>query len=140
MGADMGRLTVFCLWLMGTALRAQPSAVSRPDLNNTTAVEMTPPAPNQSVEPQLPFTTDTQVRVMGLYEPVATNNSVTPAPSVNPETPYLAIEGVPLRAVFRLLARRSGLNYLEPQEDQLPEEEITLQMTEPKPLDRSPSC
>ena len=51
----------------------------------------------------------------------------------NQDAPYLAIEGVPLRAVFRLLARRAGLNYLEPQESQVPEEEVALQITEPKP-------
>jgi len=133
-GANMRRLTTFCLCLIGPTLLAQPTNVSRPELDHTAAVEMTP-APSQSDKPRLPFTTDTQVRVVGLYEPVATNNSVPTAASENPEAPYLAIEGVPLRSVFRLLARRSGLNYLEPQEDQMPEEEITLQMTEPKPMD-----
>jgi len=67
---------------------------------------MTPAAPGKSEKPRLPFTTDTQVRVMGLYEPVAANSSVTPNTSGNQDAPYLAIEGVPLRAVFRLLARR----------------------------------
>jgi Flp pilus assembly secretin CpaC len=129
----MKRLTISWLCLMGAALLAQPTAETRPELDKTAAVDMTPAAPGESEKPRLPFTTDTQVRVMGLYEPVAANSSVTPNASGNQDAPYLAIEGVPLRAVFRLLARRAGLNYLEPQENQVPEEEVALQMTEPKP-------
>ena len=128
----MRRLTIFWLCLMGAALRAQPTAGTRPELDKTAAVDMTPAAPGQSDKPS-PFTTDTQVRVMGLYEPVVANRSVTPDAPGNPEAPYLAIEGVPLRAVFRLLARRAGLNYLEPQEGQIPEEDVALQMTKPRP-------
>jgi Flp pilus assembly secretin CpaC len=129
----MKRLTISWLCLMGAALLAQPTAETRPELDKTAAVDMTPAARGESEKPRLPFTTDTQVRVMGLYEPVAANSSVTPNASGNQDAPYLAIEGVPLRAVFRLLARRAGLNYLEPQENQVPEEEVALQMTEPKP-------
>ena len=132
-GTNMKRLTIFWLCLMSAALRAQPAAGTRPELDKTAAVDMTPAAPGQSDKTSLPFTTDTQVRVMGLYEPVAANSSVTPDAPGNPAAPYLAIEGVPLRAVFRLLARRAGLNYLEPQENQVPEEEIALQMTKPQP-------
>ena len=132
-GANMKRLTIFWLCLMGAALRAQPAAGTRPELDKTAAVDMTPAAPARSDKPSLPFTTDTQVRVMGLYEPVAANRSGTLGAPGNPAAPYLAIEGVPLRAVFRLLARRAGLNYLEPQENQIPEEEIALQMTKPQP-------
>ena len=135
LGAIMKRLTIFCLCLMGAALLAQPTAETRPELDKTAAVDMTPAAPGESDKPRLPFTTDTQVRVMGLYEPVAANSSATPNAPGNKEAPYLAIEGVPLRAVFRLLARRAGLNYLEPQVDQIPEEEIALQMAEPKPME-----
>ena len=133
LGANMKRLTISWLCLMGAALLAQPTAETRPELDKTAAVDMTPAAPGKSEKARLPFTTDTQVRVMGLYEPVAANSSVTPNASGNQDAPYLAIEGVPLRAVFRLLARRAGLNYLEPQENQVPEEEVALQMTEPKP-------
>src|ERR1035441_3048106 len=107
LGAIMKRLTIFCLCLMGAALLAQPTAETRPELDKTAAVDMTPAAPGESDKPSLPFTTDTQVRVMGLYEPVAANSSVTPDAPGNKEAPYLAIEGVPLRAVFRLLARRA---------------------------------
>ena len=132
-GTNMKRLTIFWLCLMSAALRAQPAAGTRPELDKTAAVDMTPAAPARSDKPSLPFTTDTQVRVMGLYEPVAANSSGTLDAPGNPAAPYLAIEGVPLRAVFRLLARRAGLNYLEPQENQVPEEEIALQMTKPQP-------
>ena len=65
-GANMKRLTIFWLCLMGAALRAQPAAGTRPELDKTAAVDMTPAAPGQSDKPSLPFTTDTQVRVMGL--------------------------------------------------------------------------
>ncbi len=137
MAASARRMLSFYVCLAGTALWAQPASVTRPDFDKTTAMDMTPAAPGASAKPKLPFTTDTQVRVMGLYDPVQANDStpVGPDATESKDAPYLAIESVPLRSVFRLLARRTGLNYLEPQEDQLPEEEISLQMTEPKPMD-----
>src|SRR5260370_33112918 len=111
-GANMKRLTVFCLCLTGVAMAAQPRTETRPDLDKTTAVDLTPVAPGRSKEPRLPFTTDTQVRVMGLYETGAANGPVTPDASENNEAPYLAIEGVPRQSVFRLPAGRAGLNYM----------------------------
>lgn len=120
---------------MGTALMAQTLTETRPDPDKTAAVDMTSATTNRADKPKLPFTTDTQVRLMGLFEPAGTNSSIiSVAPETN-EAPYLAIEGVPLRSVFKLLARSSGLNYLEPEADQIPDEEITLQMTEPRPKD-----
>jgi len=120
---------------MGTALMAQTLTEIRPDPDRTAAVDMTSATTNRADKPKLPFTTDTQVRLMGLFEPAGTNSSIiSVAPETN-ESPYLAIEGVPLRSVFKLLARSSGLNYLEPEADQIPDEEITLQMTEPRPKD-----
>lgn len=124
-----------CWCLMGTALTAQTNTETRPDPDKTAAVDMTTAATNRADKLGLPFTTDTQVRLMGLFEPAGTNSPIL---SVAPETndaPYLAIEGVPLRSVFKLLARSSGLNYLEPETDQIPDEEITLQMAQPKPRD-----
>ena len=44
----MKRLTIFWLCLMGAALRAQPTAGTRPELDKTAAVDMTPAAPGQS--------------------------------------------------------------------------------------------
>jgi Flp pilus assembly secretin CpaC len=70
---------------------------------------------------------------MGLFEPAGTNSPILPVASETNEPPYLAIEGVPLRSVFKLLARSSGLNYLEPEAEQIPDEEITLQMAQPRP-------
>jgi len=128
--ADVSRMTV-CLCLLGAALMAQTHVESRPDPDKTEAVEMT--ASNRVDTPSLRFTTDTQVRLMGLFEPAETNSPIN---SVAPETnqaPYLAIESVPLRSVFKLLARSSGLNYLDPQAEQIPDEEITLQMAQPRP-------
>ena len=114
---------------------AQTLTEIRPDPDRTAAVDMTSATTNRADKPKLPFTTDTQVRLMGLFEPAGTNSSIiSVAPETN-ESPYLAIEGVPLRSVFKLLARSSGLNYLEPEADQIPDEEITLQMTEPRPKD-----
>jgi hypothetical protein len=81
----------------------------------------------------LPFTVDTQIRIMGLFEPT-TNKDLLP-PSDGKESPYLTVENVPLRSMLHLLARRSGLNYLEPEEDQALEESISLEMKEPKPHD-----
>ncbi|MBK7091777.1 MAG: hypothetical protein IPH59_08660 [bacterium] len=129
------RAMTLCWCLMGTALTAQTNTETRPDPDKTAAVDMTAAATNRADKPGLPFTTDTQVRLMGLFEPAGTNSPIL---SVAPETndaPYLAIEGVPLRSVFKLLARSSGLNYLEPEADQIPDEEITLQMAQPKPRD-----
>ena len=129
------RVMTLCWCLVGTALTAQTNTETRPDPDKTAAVDMTTAATNRADNPGLPFTTDTQVRLMGLFEPAGTNSPIL---SVAPETndaPYLAIEGVPLRSVFKLLARSSGLNYLEPEADQIPDEEITLQMAQPKPRD-----
>ncbi len=94
---------------------------------------MTTTTTNRVDTPGLSFTTDTQVRLMGLFEPTGTNSPILPVAAQTNESPYLAIEGVPLRSIFKLLARSSGLNYLEPEADQIPEEEITLQMAQPKP-------
>lgn len=120
-----------CLCLIGTALMAQTNVESRPDPDKTEAVDMTPA--KRVDKPDLPFTTDTQVRLMGLFEPAGTNSPILPVASETNESPYLAIEGVPLRSVFKLLARSSGLNYLEPEAEQIPDEEITLQMAQPRP-------
>lgn len=88
---------------------------------------MTATMPNRVDKASLPFTTDTQVRLMGLFEPTGTNSPILlPVATETNESPYFAIEGVPLRSVFKLLARSSGLNYLEPEADQIPDEEITL--------------
>jgi hypothetical protein len=72
---------------------------------------------------------------MGLFEPTETNSPINSVASETKQAPYLAIEGVPLRSVFKLLAHSSGLNYLEPAADQIPDEEITLQMAQPRPKD-----
>src|SRR5438477_243095 len=68
---------------------------------------------------------------MGLFEPT-TNKDLIP-PTESKEKPYLMVENVPLRSMLHLLARRSGINYLEPEEDQALEESISLEMKEPKP-------
>ena len=59
----MKRLTIFWLCLTGAALLAQPTAETRPELDKTAAVDMTPAARGESDKPRLPFTTDSQVRV-----------------------------------------------------------------------------
>ncbi|ODU25456.1 MAG: hypothetical protein ABS95_00125 [Verrucomicrobia bacterium SCN 57-15] len=121
------------LCLIGASLMAQTHVESRPDPDKTEAVDMT--ASNRVDKPSLPFTTDTQVRLMGLFEPAETNSPINSVAAETNPAPYLAIEGVPLRSIFKLLARSSGLNYLEPEGDQIPDEEITLQMSQPKPGD-----
>ena len=130
--ADVSRIIV-CLCLTGAGLMAQTNAQSRPDLDKTEAMDMT--ASNRVDKPGLPFTTDTQIRLMGLFEPTDTNSPINSVAAGTNAAPYLAFEGVPLRSVFKLLARSSGLNYLEPEGDQIPDEEITLQMSQPKPND-----
>ena len=129
--ADVSRMTV-CLYLIGTGLMAQTPVESRPDPDKTEAVDMTASTTNRLDRPSLPFTTDTQIRLMGLFESTETNSPINSVAETN-RAPYLAIEGVPLRSVFKLLARSSSLNYLEPEADQIPDEEITLQMAQPKP-------
>jgi type II secretory pathway component GspD/PulD (secretin) len=124
------------LGLSAAAVSAQTNPPPRPDLDATAAVDMTSvPASNHVDTSHLPFTTDTQVRLMGLFEPAGTNSPVQPVATESNEPPYLAIEGVPLRSVFKLLARAAGLNYLDPAADQIPEEDITVQMAQPKPRD-----
>ena len=130
--ADASRMVVG-LCLIGASLMAQTHVESRPDPDKTEAVDMT--ASNRVDKPSLPFTTDTQVRLMGLFEPAETNSPINSVAAETNPAPYLAIEGVPLRSIFKLLARSSGLNYLEPEGDQIPDEEITLQMSQPKPGD-----
>lgn len=130
--ADVTRI-VLCLCLMGAGLMAQTNIESRPDPDKTEAVDMGATTTNRVDRPALPFTTDTQVRLMGLFEPADTNSPINSVAAETNPAPYLAIEGVPLRSVFKLLARSSGLNYLEPETDQIPDEEITLQMAQPKP-------
>lgn len=96
------------------------------------ATDLTATNKIEEASPQtLPFTTDTQIRIMGLFEPT-TNKDLLP-PTESKEKPYLMVENVPLRSVLHLLARRSGFNYLEPEEDQALEESISLEMKEPKP-------
>lgn len=130
--ADVSRIVV-CLCFVGTSLMAQTHVESRPDPDKTEALDMT--ASNRVDKSSLPFTTDTQVRLMGLFEPAETNSPINSVAAETNQAPYLAIEGVPLRSVFKLLARSSGLNYLEPEADQIPDEEITLQMAQPRPKD-----
>lgn len=99
------------------------------------AVEMTPVAStNATSEPEpVRFSADTQVRILGLFEP-DTNTTVVPVVE-RQHDPYLIVEDVPLRTLFRLLTRRAGLNYLETKDDELLQEQITLEMTEPKPAE-----
>lgn len=130
--ADVSRIVV-CLCLVGPSLLAQTHVESRPDPDKTEAVDMT--TSNRVDKAGLPFTTDTQIRLMGLFEPAETNSWINSVAAETNPAPYLAIEGVPLRSIFKLLARSSGLNYLEPEGDQIPDEEITLQMAQPKPRD-----
>jgi type II secretory pathway component GspD/PulD (secretin) len=128
---DVSRIAV-CLCVVGAPLKAQTNIESRPD-PETEAADMTAITTNRVDKRGLPFTTDTQVRLMGLFEPTGTNSPILPVAAETNESPYLAIEAVPLRSVFKLLARSSGLNYLEPEADQITDEEITLQMAQPKP-------
>lgn len=83
----------------------------------------------------IPFTTDTQVRLLGLFE-AQTNRQIVHVGEGTPKESetYLAIENVPLKNLLHLLARRSGLNYLEPADD-VPglDEQVSLEMREPKP-------
>ncbi len=130
--ADVSPMVV-CLCLVGASLLAQTNVESRPDPDKTEAVDLT--ASNRVDKSSLPFTTDTQVRLMGLFEPAETNSPINSVAAETNPAPYLAIEAVPLRSVFKLLARSSGLNYLEPEGDQIPDEDITLQMSQPKPRD-----
>src|SRR3989442_8689719 len=75
MRADVSRITL-CLCLIGTALMAQTNVESRPDPDKTESVDMTPA--KRVDKPDLPFTTDTQVRLMGLFEPAGTNSPILP--------------------------------------------------------------
>lgn len=103
-------------------------------LNQATDVSAEKPTDGQ--DNQASFTTDTQIRILSLFEP-ATNNQLTATSEEKPASDtYFAVDGVPLKSLLHLLARRSGLNYLEPS-DELPEmdEEVTLEMKEPKPRD-----
>jgi Flp pilus assembly secretin CpaC len=128
-------LKIVCLCFIGANIMAQTHVESQPDPDKTEAVDMTATTTNRVDKSSLPFTTDTQVRLMGLFEPTETNSPIDSVTAETNQAPYLAIEGVPLRSVFKLLARSSGLNYLDPEGDQIPDEEITLQMTQPRPKD-----
>ena len=94
-------------------------------------------ASQDSKEPAagVPFTTDTQIRFLSLIEP-ATNKEILHVSETKPKEAdtYLTVENVPLKTLFHLLALRSGLNYLEPDND-LPnmDETISLEMKDPKP-------
>ena len=94
-------------------------------------------ASQDSKEPTVgvPFTTDTQIRFLSLIEP-ATNKEILHVSDTKPKEAdtYLTVENVPLKTLFHLLALRSGLNYLEPDND-LPnmDETISLEMKDPKP-------
>lgn len=121
-----------CLIVGMITARANPEL--RPDIDRIQATDPAGKA-RPATRAALPFTTDTQVRLLELFEPADRLDPVFPAGCETNESPYVAIEGVPLRTVFKLLARSSGLNYLEPETDQIPDEEITLQMDQPKPQD-----
>jgi type II secretory pathway component GspD/PulD (secretin) len=82
----------------------------------------------------LSSTSDTQIRLLSLFEP-QTNRQAQSLAGTNQEADtYLNIENVPLKTLLHLLARRSGLNYLEP-EAELPglDETVNLEMKEPRP-------
>src|SRR6266851_1711899 len=95
MRADLRAMTL-CWCLMVTALMAQTNTQTRPDPDKTVAVDMTAAATNRVDKPSLPFATDTQVRLMGLFEPTETNSPINSVASETNQAPYLAIEGVPL--------------------------------------------
>ena len=127
------------LAMLAVGLQAAAAPQESPSLEDTFkhATEVASPGlGRKDAETGVPFTTDTQ----GQHpQPLApqTNSEILQAvpPKTNGDT-YLTVDNVPLRTLFHLLAMRSGLNYLEP-EAELPgmEENITLEMRQPKPND-----
>ncbi len=68
----------------------------------------------------VPFTTDTQIRIFGIYEPKETGYPVQIVGKEDDSKPkYLVLENVPLKSVMRLLTREAGINYIEPAETQI---------------------
>ena len=120
------------------AAAAQPAMPGAPSLDAIYKQAKEPPVASQDAKVSaqgVPFTTDTQIRVLSLLEP-QTNKELLHVSDTQPKeaSTYLNVENVPLKTLFHLLALRSGLNYLEPDSD-IPslDEAITLEMNEPKP-------
>ena len=120
------------------AAAAQPAMPGAPSLDAIYKQAKEPPVAGQDAKVStqaVPFTTDTQIRVLSLLEP-QTNKELLHVSDTQPKeaSTYLNVENVPLKTLFHLLALRSGLNYLEPDSD-IPsmDEAITLEMNEPKP-------
>ena len=84
------------------------------------------PAPNPG------FSADTQVQILDMLS--STNSEVTPPTTAIPKETYFSVENVPLRTILHLLAKRCGLNYMEPSQDlSVIDEDITLEMRKPEP-------
>ena len=84
------------------------------------------PAPNPG------FSADTQVQILDMLN--TTNSEVTPPTTHTPKETYFSVENVPLRTILHLLAKRCGLNYMEPGQDlSVIDEDITLEMRKPEP-------
>jgi Flp pilus assembly secretin CpaC len=133
----MKKLTFVVLALgLQVASAQQPSGKSLDAaLSQATEVSVAGPA-QPGTGSGVPFTTDTQIRLLSLFDP-QTNSDILRVDAARPKSDsYLTVENVPLRALFHLLALRSGLNYLEPESD-LPnmDDLVTLEMKEPKPRD-----
>ena len=128
-------LAVMALGLQA-AVAQQPTGFSLNDAFKQATEVPAPGLNKRDAETGVPFTTDTQVRVLSLFAPQTNSDIISKDASKPQDDTYLTVENVPLRAIFHLLALRSGLNYLEPDTDMASiDENITLEIKQPKPQD-----